>query len=256
MRQQSPLRTPSSRLGPAGPVAIDGPAFASAEERVADGTDGNERLTVLTGAMLFVLLAVLGITIIRIGQLLWLHLFLGMLLLGPLLLKMASTGYRFARYYTGEATYRRKGPPVLALRLLAPTVVLSTAIVFGTGVALLLIGPSSREPLLLLHKISFFVWLAVTALHVLGHLPGMQRGLLGDRGGGLSGLLGERAAELYELLGEQAAALPVLPAARIPGRSGRTLALAGALVLGLVLAIVLIPDYGAWTQFRHFFHDH
>ena len=58
------------------------------------------------GALLFVLLAVLGVTILRIGQLMWLHLFLGLLLIGPLALKLASTGYRFARYYTGQPSYR------------------------------------------------------------------------------------------------------------------------------------------------------
>ena len=42
--------------------------------------------------VLLVLFAVLGITIIRIGQLLWLHLFLGVLLVGPVALKLASTG--------------------------------------------------------------------------------------------------------------------------------------------------------------------
>jgi hypothetical protein len=36
----------------------------------------------------------LGITIVRIGQLIWLHLFLGLLLLGPVGAKLASTGYR------------------------------------------------------------------------------------------------------------------------------------------------------------------
>ena len=63
------------------------------------GTDGNELLTSMTGAVLIVLLAVLGITILRIHQLIWLHLFLGLVLIGPITIKMASTGYRFARYY-------------------------------------------------------------------------------------------------------------------------------------------------------------
>ena len=36
------------------------------------------------------------------SQLLWVHLFVGMVLIGPVLLKMASTGYRFARYYTAN----------------------------------------------------------------------------------------------------------------------------------------------------------
>jgi hypothetical protein len=70
--------------------------------------------------VLLILLAVLGVTILRIGQLISVHLFLGLLLIGPVGLKMASTGYRFVRYYTGSPTYRRKGPPETWLRMLAP----------------------------------------------------------------------------------------------------------------------------------------
>ena len=70
----------------------------------------------MTGVILIVLFAVLGVTIVQIGQLIWLHLFLGLLLLGPVLLKLASTGYRFLRYYTHDAIYRAKGPPMPALR--------------------------------------------------------------------------------------------------------------------------------------------
>src|SRR6202042_1162458 len=142
---------------------------------LAGGTEGNERLTVLTGLLLLVLLAGLGVTIIRIGQLLWLHLFLGLVLLGPVALKLASTGYRFTRYYTSEPAYRKKGPPAPALRGLAPFVVFFTVAVFATGVALLVLGPAARQPLVLLHKVSFFAWLAVVALHVLGHLPEILR---------------------------------------------------------------------------------
>jgi hypothetical protein len=50
------------------------------------GAEGNERLTVMTGAVLLILLAVECYTILRIGRLLTLHVFLGMLLLGPVAL--------------------------------------------------------------------------------------------------------------------------------------------------------------------------
>ncbi len=50
------------------------------------GAEGNERLTVMTGAVLLVLLAVEGITLLRLGRLLTLHFFIGMLLLGPVAL--------------------------------------------------------------------------------------------------------------------------------------------------------------------------
>lgn len=86
------------------------------------------------------LLAVIGLTILFIGQLLSVHLFVGMLLIGPVGLKLASTGYRFVRYYSGNEVYRRKGPPELWLRMIAPVVVLSTLVVFVSGVLLLLEG--------------------------------------------------------------------------------------------------------------------
>ncbi|MEA2159320.1 MAG: hypothetical protein QOD66_1700, partial [Solirubrobacteraceae bacterium] len=58
----------------------------------AAGTERNEQLTATVGVLLLVLLAVLGVTIVRIGQLIWLHLFLGLLLVGPVMLKVVSTG--------------------------------------------------------------------------------------------------------------------------------------------------------------------
>ena len=82
-----------------------------ARRLTAGGTTGNERLTTATGVVLLVLLAVIGVTILRLRSLLWVHLFVGMLLIGPIALKMASTGYRFVRYYTANPRYRRKGPP-------------------------------------------------------------------------------------------------------------------------------------------------
>ena len=100
-----------------------------------------------------------------------------MLLIGPLALKLASTGYRFVRYYTANPRYLRKGPPPLPLRLIAPVVVLSTLVVFASGVALLFAGPGSRDTLLPIHKVSFFVWVAFTALHVLAHLPTVAHSL-------------------------------------------------------------------------------
>ena len=93
---------------------------------------------------LLVLLAAEGVTIPFIGGLLGPHMFIGLLLIPPVALKMASTGYRFARYYTHDEPYVRKGPPPAFLRLLAPGVVLTTLAVFGTGVALLFTGPPSR----------------------------------------------------------------------------------------------------------------
>jgi hypothetical protein len=209
---------------------------------LAGGTEGNERLTTLTGLLLIVLLAALGITIVNIGGLLWLHLFLGLLLMGPVALKMASTGYRFMRYYTHNRRYRVKGPPPAALRMLAPLVVVLTMLVFVSGVVLLFIGPDSslRSEVLLVHKVSFFAWIAVTALHVLGHLPEILRFLR---------IPGEPRMEMIALRRPRGPAAPAEPSLSqgLPGGTGRWLSIGTALVLGLVLAVVLIPQFGAWT---------
>jgi hypothetical protein len=195
------------------------------------GPEGNEQLTASIGVVLLVLLAVLGVTILRIGQLISVHLFVGLLLIGPVGMKMASTGYRFARYYTHDRAYRRKGPPAPGMRLLAPLVVLTTVVVFASGVVLLFQGPSGRGTLLLIHKASFILWLMVTAVHVLGHLPAMPASLR---------------------------AVPRSPESRgfSPGGAGRWIALIGPLVGGLVLALVLIPDYAPWTTHFGLFHNH
>src|SRR5580704_7604335 len=132
--------------------------LAQSDSLTGGGPQGNERLTTVTGAILIVLLAAIGFTIPQLRQFIWMHLFVGLLLIGPVLLKMASTGYRFVRYYVHDADYRRKGPPEIVLRLIAPIVVLSTVGVFVTGIGLLIVGPTDRNPMLLLHKVTFIVW--------------------------------------------------------------------------------------------------
>jgi hypothetical protein len=138
------------------------------------GVSGNARLTGSVAVALLVLLAAEGATIPFIGQLLGPHIFIGLLLVPPVLLKMGSTGYRFARYYTHSETYTRKGPPALPLRLLAPGVVITTLALFGTGVALAFASPPSNT-LVFAHKLSFFAWVALMTLHVLGHILELQR---------------------------------------------------------------------------------
>jgi hypothetical protein len=120
--------------------------MASDQRLTGGGTDGNERLTAAAGVLLLVLLAVLGVTIVRIGQLL-------------------------------------------------------------------------------------FAWLALTGVHVLGHLADLPAPLRADYGGagkGLAGLSG-----------------------RLPGRDGRVLSLVGMLVAGVVLAVLVIPEFGPWVNGSH-----
>ena len=145
-------------------------ASSGQAEATTSGVAANARLTALTGALLVVLLAAMGITVLRVRELLPQHFFLGFLLIPPLALKMTTTGYRFIRYYTGDPAYRRAGPPQLLMRLIAPIVVLSTAAVFITGLELWMFGLRFGSDWIEAHKLSFMIWLPATAVHVLGHM--------------------------------------------------------------------------------------
>jgi len=191
------------------------------------GVAGNERLTAMTGAILLVLFAAEGVTLLRLHQLLTLHFFLGMLLLGPVALKIASTGYRFARYYTGAAPYVRKGPPAPVMRLLGPLVMASSLAVLGTGVLLAVVGPGADQPWLFLHKASFIGWFGVMTVHVLVYAPRLPRLLLGRQGG-------------------EARTGAARTGAVLAGRGTRWLLLAGSLACGLLLALATLHTTAPW----------
>jgi hypothetical protein len=128
----------------------------------------NERMTALASVPLFALLVVEGITLLFLRDLLPVHVVVGLLLVPPVALKLAATGWRFLRYYRGDREYVRRGPPALPLRVLAPLLVVSTVAVLATGIALVL--DPSHPSLLLLHKASFVVWGPTFGVHVLAYV--------------------------------------------------------------------------------------
>jgi hypothetical protein len=93
----------------------------------------------------------------------------------------------------------------------------------------------------LVHKVSFFAWLALTAFHVVGHLPEIVRVLRVSQESRRE-LIRARAPGSRHSTAPEAAL-----SERLPGRGGRWLSLSTALVIGLVLAVVLIPDFATWT---------
>lgn len=189
------------------------------------GTEGNRRLTATIAAVLLVLLAAEGATLLAIRPLLSVHIFLGMLLIPPVALKLASTGYRFARYYLRDAAYRRERPPAVLMRMLvAPFVVASTLGLFASGVALLFVGPGGGI-VLGLHKASFLVWFVALSAHVLAYVrrvPQLIRADFGD-------------------------------AARKSRKSGvafRRFVVAAAMVAGMTLAIATLPLARPWLHWN------
>lgn len=183
------------------------------------GAEANARLTSVTGMVLLVLLAVEGVTVLRVRELITLHIYLGVLLLGPVILKTLTTTYRFLRYYSGSGPYVQKGPPHLVLRVLGPVVVLTSFLVLGTGIALIFVD--GREGFLLTaHKASFILWFAVMTIHVLGHL---REATL------------ESAREVRGVAARQGGLL-------------RMALVVVALVAGVAVASAMFPSASSWTS--------
>jgi hypothetical protein len=196
------------------------PELGGRAARVADPS-GNARLTAITGAVLLVLFGAEVITTLLMGSLFGLHFFLGMVLIGPVCLKIGSTMWRFCRYYLGSQPYVRRGPPPTMQRVLGPALVLTSAGVLGTGVLLAFTGAGGSWGKL--HQYFFYLWLIVVIVHVVHYLP-----------------------RLPELLASRPAGR-VLQAAG--GSRARWLLLAGSLITGLVLALLtyhLRARWGSW----------
>lgn len=135
--------------------------------RFSGGSDGNEQLTAIVATLLLVLFAIEGATLLNLESLLTMHAFVGMLLIPVVALKVASTGWRMLRYYLRGQEYVRRGPPHVAVRvLIAPAIVVSTVVLFSTGVALLALN-RTQGAIVGLHKASFVVWFGATSLHVI-----------------------------------------------------------------------------------------
>lgn len=134
------------------------------------GVEGNARLTSATGSLLTLLLLVEGLTILSIRQLITIHVFVGMVLVAPVALKIATTMYRFGRYYLHDVAYVRRGPPHPVLRVLGPLLVLATVALLATGILLLTRRGGDGGTLLTLHKVSFFGWVVLMTVHFLCHV--------------------------------------------------------------------------------------
>lgn len=182
------------------------------------GSDGNARLTAAAGAALLVLLAAEGLTLVGgVGRFLVPHVFIGLLIVPPILLKLASTSWRMTRYYRRVEEYVRRGPPHVLLRMLvAPVLVATTVVLIASGVIAVLVGHGGFW--LGIHKVSFVLWGIAFGVHVLGHL-----------------------FELPPLL-----AVDWWRRDRLGGRRLRQYLLALSLVAGLVLAIAAFPLARHW----------
>src|SRR6185437_11185645 len=110
------------------------PWFRAPEDK--GPTEGNHRLTAITGGLLVPLLTLIFLTGLFMDAWWHIHYAVGFALIPVVLLKLISTGYRALRYYTHHPVYRAAGPPDPLPRLIAPLLALSVIVALATGVAL------------------------------------------------------------------------------------------------------------------------
>jgi hypothetical protein len=205
------------------------------------GPAGNARLTAWTGVTLAVLFVAEVVTLLDVhGWISW-HVALGVLLVPPALLKTATTGWRFLRYYTHGRPYVEAGPPIMPLRILGPFVVLSTLGLLGSGLVLIALGEErSREDGVLgfswvnIHQ-GFFILAGIAlGLHFLA-----------------------RAVPAWLIITGRRKENPGR-APRVPGGAGRLAIIVLALAVAGVTTALVLPAASSWQhdQFGEFAHHH
>jgi hypothetical protein len=203
------------------------------------GPAGNARLTAWTGAILFVLFVAEVVTLLDVHGLISWHVALGVLLVPPALLKTATTGWRFLRYYTRGRPYVEAGPPIMPLRVLGPLVIVSTLGLLGSGLVLVAIGEQrGREDGVAgyswanIHQ-GFFILAGIAiGLHVLA-----------------------RAVPAWMLVTGRRKEEPGREA-RVPGGAGRLAVIVLTLAVAGVTTALVLPTASSWqhAEFGHFRH--
>src|ERR1700751_675232 len=142
---------------------------------------GNERLTAADGLLLLApILVVVATVLLRVHTFMSAHVFFGLFLIPLVLLKLASTGWRFARYYMHSSEYVSEGPPQIAMRLLAPLFVAATVVLFGSGVAMGFLHGHALQIARNLHGPASVIWLVLLGIHVLVYLGQALRATAGE----------------------------------------------------------------------------
>jgi hypothetical protein len=184
---------------------------------------GNERLTAAVGLLVIVpVLVEIASVLLGVHTFMSLHVFVGLALIPAVLLKLASTGWRFVRYYTRTRAYVELGPPQTAMRMLAPLFIAATVVLFGSGVAMGLLHGHALQIARDLHGPASVTWLLLFGLHVLVYLGRAWR----------------RAAQ---------------DAPR--GARVRAYALVAVVICGLALGGATVPAQHRWVDLRRDHHD-
>jgi hypothetical protein len=184
---------------------------------------GNARLTALVGVLLLGPVALeLATVVLGVHSFMSLHVFVGLALIPAVALKLASTGWRFARYYTRSDAYVEHGAPQIAMRLIAPLFVAATVVLFASGVAMGFLHGHALEDSRRLHGPASVVWLVLFGVHALAYL---RRAVIGSRS--------EVNADDRSV---------------VPGRTRRGYVIAIAVLSGLLIGAGTVPAQHRWVR--------
>lgn len=172
---------------------------SSAESaRVTAGVVGNTRLTSLAGVVLLALITLQVASSVVFALLAYnlplpvgplydvvrpVHFFVGFMLMPLIALKLASTGYRFLRYYSGNPDYHDAGPPRAVPRLIAPALIASAIILVASGVEMWSYQNQFRLPWTAIHNVAAFTFVSVVTLHIVLHVREAHRHAAADLAG-------------------------------------------------------------------------
>ena len=183
----------------------------------------NARTTASAGILLLALFAAQFVTVLiglpqrptgRFGVGAW-HELIGLAIIPPLLLKVASVGTRFARYYRRDEDFAAAGRPTSVLRLLGPLLLLDTAVLMTTGVLMFAAAGLTDTATRQIHTVSAYVWLVLVFVHLVGHRQDLRRHALRD--------LTRHGRRL------------------LVGARARNVLVVGSLLVGVLLAAVMLP---------------
>lgn len=166
--------------------------------RSAAGVAGNTRFTSLLGVILLALLVLQVASALFFALLTYnvaffngptydivrpVHFFVGFGLMPLLGLKLASTGWRFTRYYLRGRAYRRAGPPSWPARLIAPLLIVSGISVFASGVEMWSFQNQLGWPWTAIHNVAAFTFVGALVIHAVLHARQAHREAAADLGG-------------------------------------------------------------------------
>jgi hypothetical protein len=179
----------------------------------ARNTDGNARLTGISASFVLTLVVFEVVTVaLGVKSVITAHVAIGLVLAGPMLLKLGSVTYRMVSYYGGVREYRQRGKPAAWLRVLGGALAVLMLLLLASGLALIA-GPSALHRIARsVHVASAYGAVALLVVHLVVHLT--------------------HAVQLAS-----ADARPRTPPVR--GARSRWLTLSASLAIGGVLAVLL-----------------